>query len=32
MGIPADTSYVTESRPVYVTKDGKGVAVDAMLA
>jgi hypothetical protein len=32
LGIPADTSYVTESRPFYVTKDGKGVAIDAMLA
>src|SRR5882672_6828662 len=32
LGIPADTSYVTESRPFYVTKDGKGVAIDALLA
>ena len=32
LGIPADTSYVTEGRPVYVTNNGKGVAVDAMLA
>jgi hypothetical protein len=32
LGIPADTSYVTESRPFYVTKDGKGLAIDAMLA
>ena len=32
LGIPADTSYVTEGRPFYVTKDGKGVAVDALLA
>jgi hypothetical protein len=32
LGIPADTSYVTEGRPFYVTKDGKGVAIDAMLA
>jgi hypothetical protein len=31
MGIPGDTSYVTEGRPVYVTNNGKGVAVDAML-
>jgi hypothetical protein len=32
LGIPADTSYVTEGRPFYVTKDGKGVAVDGLLA
>jgi hypothetical protein len=32
MGIPPDTSYVTEGRPVYVTRDGKGKPVDAMLA
>ncbi len=32
MGIPADTSYLTESRPFYVTKDGKGKPIDAMLA
>jgi hypothetical protein len=32
MGIPADTSYVTEGRPVYVTNNGKGTPVDAMLA
>ena len=31
MGIPANTSYVTEGRPVYVTNNGKGVAVDDML-
>jgi len=24
LGIPADTAYVNEKRPVYVTKDGKG--------
>lgn len=24
LGIPADTAYVAEKRPVYVTKDGKG--------
>jgi hypothetical protein len=24
LGIPADTSYMVERRPVYVTKDGKG--------
>lgn len=32
LGIPADTSYVTEGRPFYVTKDGKGVPIDALLA
>jgi hypothetical protein len=32
LGIPPDTNYVTEGRPFYVTKDGKGVPVDAMLA
>lgn len=32
LGIPADTAYVTESRPFYVTKDGKGVPIDALLA
>ena len=31
LGIPADTSYVTEGRPFYVTKDGKGMAIDALL-
>ena len=31
LGIPADTSYVTEGRPFYVTNNGKGQAVDAML-
>jgi arylsulfatase A-like enzyme len=31
LGIPADTSYVSEGRPVYVTKDGKGKAIDALL-
>jgi hypothetical protein len=31
LGIAPDTNYVTEGRPVYVTKDAKGVAVDAML-
>jgi len=24
LGIPPDTSYVFERRPVFVTKDGKG--------
>ncbi len=32
LGIPADTNYVTEGRPFYVTNNGKGQAVDAMLA
>lgn len=32
LGIPADTSYVTEGRPFYVTNNGKGVPIDAMLA
>jgi len=31
LGIPADHSYLTESRPFYVTKDGKGQPVDALL-
>jgi hypothetical protein len=31
MGIAADTSYVTEERPFYVTKDGKAEAIDALL-
>jgi hypothetical protein len=32
LGIAADTAYVTEGRPFYVTKDGKGRAIDALLA
>ena len=32
LGIPADQNYVTEGRPFYVTKDGKGKAIDGMLA
>ena len=32
MGIPADLAYVTEKRPVYVTKDGKGKAIEAVLS
>jgi hypothetical protein len=32
LGIPADTSYTTEGRPFFVTKDGKGKPVDALLA
>jgi uncharacterized protein (DUF1501 family) len=31
LGIAADTSYVTEGRPFYVTKDGKGRAIEALL-
>jgi hypothetical protein len=30
LGIPANHNYVTEGRPFYVTKDGKGKAVDGM--
>ena len=32
LGIAADHSYVTEGRPFYVTKDGKGEPIKAMLA
>jgi len=32
LGIPADHSYVTEGRPFYVTKDGKGEAIGELLA
>ena len=32
LGIPPDTSYEIEKRPFYVTKDGKGKAVDALRA
>ena len=32
MGIPPDTAYVTEGRPFYVTKDGKGEPISALLA
>lgn len=32
LGISADHHYVTEGRPFYVTKDGKGQAIDEMLA
>ena len=32
LGIPADTNYVTEQRPFYVTNNGKGVPIDALLA
>ncbi len=32
LGIPPDHGYVTEGRPFYVTKDGKGQPIDALLA
>jgi hypothetical protein len=32
LGIPADTHYLTEGRPFYVTKDGKGQAIAGLLA
>jgi uncharacterized protein (DUF1501 family) len=32
LGIPADTGYDIEKRPFYVTKDGKGKAVEALFA
>jgi hypothetical protein len=32
LGIPADTGYEIEKRPFYVTKDGKGKAVQALFA
>ena len=32
LGIPADTHYVTEGRPFHVTKDGRGRAIEALLA
>lgn len=32
MGISPKTSYLTEERPFYVTKDGKGKPVEALLA
>jgi hypothetical protein len=32
LGIAADTHYVTEGRPFYVTNNGKGKAIDALLA
>jgi hypothetical protein len=31
MGIPADLAYVVEKRPVYVTKDGKGVPISELV-
>ena len=32
MGIAPDTSYITEERPFYVTKDGAGRPIEALLA
>lgn len=32
LGIPADTHYTSEGRPFFVTKDGKGRAIDALLS
>jgi hypothetical protein len=32
LGIPPDTAYVVEKRPVYVTKDGIGVPAKAVFA
>jgi Protein of unknown function (DUF1501) len=32
LGIPADTAYVVERRPVYVTRDGKGKAITELFA
>jgi hypothetical protein len=32
MGIAPDTNYVTEGRPFFVTNNGKGKPIDAMLA
>lgn len=32
LGIPADTHYVVEERPFYVTKDGKGEVIKDLLA
>ena len=32
LGIPPTHSFITEKRPVYVTKDGKGKAVQALFA
>ncbi len=32
LGIPPDHSYLTERRPFYVTKDGKGVPVAGLMA
>jgi arylsulfatase A-like enzyme len=32
LGIPPDAAFVTEGRPFHVTKDGKGQAIEALLA
>ena len=32
LGIKPDKNFVTEGRPFYVTKDGKGVPIDALLS
>jgi Protein of unknown function (DUF1501) len=32
LGIPADTAYVVERRPVYVTRDGKGKPITELFA
>jgi hypothetical protein len=32
LGIAPNTSYVTEGRPFYVTKDGNGKPIDSLLA
>jgi hypothetical protein len=32
LGIPADLSYEVESRPFFVTEDGKGKAIEALFA
>jgi len=32
LGLRADTSYVTEGRPFYITNNGKGRPVEALLA
>ena len=32
MGIPANTAYVVEKRPVYVTRDGRGKPIQALFA
>ena len=32
MGIAPDTAYITEKRPVYVTRDGKGKPIEALFS
>jgi len=32
LGIAPDLAYVSEKRPVYVTKDGKGKAIEAIIS